>query len=136
MLDFTPWNTLLQTYADDQGRVDYARWQQQALPDLNAWLASLPNTLDGLASEDSLALLINLYNALTIQQVLKRYPIDSILPQVLGLPNWLAFWRFFNRSLYMLDGKSVSLNNLEHDLLRPQFKEPRLHFALVCASGG
>lgn len=136
MLDFTPWNTLLQTYVDDQGRVDYARWQQQALPDLNAWLATLPNTLDGLAPEDSLALLINLYNALTIQQVLKRYPIDSILPKVLGLPNWLAFWQFFNRALYTLDGKSVSLNNLEHGLLRPQFKEPRIHFALVCASGG
>ncbi|WP_263970714.1 hypothetical protein [Leptolyngbya sp. KIOST-1] len=62
MLDFTPWNTLLQTYVDDQGRVDYARWQQQAQPELETWLASLPNSLDGLAPEDSLALLINLYN--------------------------------------------------------------------------
>ncbi|MBE9110987.1 DUF547 domain-containing protein [Nodosilinea sp. LEGE 07298] len=136
MLDFTPWNTLLQTYVDDQGRVDYARWQQQALPELDAWLTSLPNTLDGLVTEDSLALLINLYNALTIQQVLKHYPIDSILPKVLGLPNWLAFWRFFNRSLYTLDGQAVSLNNVEHDRLRPQFKEPRIHFAVVCASVG
>ena len=136
MLNFTPWNTLLQTYVDDQGRVDYARWQQEAAPDLDAWLDSLPNSLDGLAPEDSLALLINLYNALTIQQVLKHYPTDSILPKVLGLPNWLAFWRFFSRSLYQLDGKPISLNDLEHTLLRPQFKEPRLHFALVCASGG
>lgn len=136
MLNFTPWNTLLQTYVDDRGRVDYARWQQRAAPDLTTWLASLPNTLDGLAPEESLALLINLYNALTIQQVLERYPIDSVLPHLLGLPNWLAFRRFFSRDLYTLDGKSVSLNNLEHDILRPQFKEPRIHFAVVCASGG
>ncbi|WP_017301736.1 DUF547 domain-containing protein [Nodosilinea nodulosa] len=136
MLNFTPWNTLLQTYVDDQGRVDYARWQREALPDLEGWLASLPRSLDNLASEESLALLINLYNALTIQQVLHRYPMASILPKLLGLPNWLAFWRFFSRSLYTLDGKPVSLNDLEHSILRPRFKEPRLHFALVCASVG
>ncbi len=58
-----------------------------------------------------------------------------MLPRVLGLPNWLAFWRFFSRSVYPLDGRAISLNHLEHDLLRPQFKEPRIHFALVCASG-
>lgn len=136
MLNFTPWNTLLQTYVDDRGLVDYARWQREAAPDLDDWLSSLPNARDNLAPEESLALLINLYNALTIQQVLKRYPIDSVLPKLLGLPNWLAFWHFFNQSLYVLDGKSVSLNDLEHGILRPQCKEPRIHFALVCASGG
>lgn len=136
MLNFTPWNTLLQTYVDDQGQVNYARWQREAAPDLDAWLASLPVSCDGLAAEESLALLINLYNALVVQQVLARYPFDSILPKVLGVPNWLAFWRFFSRSLYRLDGKSVSLNDIEHGTLRPQFKEPRTHFALVCASGG
>ncbi|MGB5974628.1 MAG: DUF547 domain-containing protein, partial [Nodosilinea sp.] len=136
MLNFTPWNTLLQTYVDDRGRVDYARWQRQAAADLDAWLASLPTTLDGLASEETLALFINLYNGLVIQQVLQRYPIDSVLPKVVGLPNWLAFWRFFSRSLYTLDGRAISLNNLEHDMLRPQFKDPRIHFAVVCAAVG
>ncbi len=136
MVNFTPWNALLQTYVDDQGRVDYARWQREAAPDLDAWLTSLPNSRDGLAAEESLALLINLYNALVVQQVLARYPLDSILPKVLGIPNWLAFWRFFSRSLYRLDGQPVSLNGIEHGTLRSQFKEPRTHFALVCASGG
>lgn len=136
MLNFTPWNTLLQTYVDDQGRVDYARWQREAAPDLDAWLEAMPNTLDDLASEEALALLINLYNALTIQQVLKRFPIDSVLPRVLGIPNWLRFWRFFNRSVYGLNGKSLSLDGIEHGNLRPRFKEPRIHFALVCAAAG
>ena len=136
MLNFTPWHTLLQTYVDDQGQVDYGRWQREAAPALDDWLDSLPNTLGNLASEEALALLINLYNALTIQQVLRRYPIDSILPRLWGQPNWLGFWRFFSRPLYDLDGKRLSLNDLEHGLLRPQFKEPRIHFALVCASTG
>ncbi|WOD39411.1 DUF547 domain-containing protein [Nodosilinea sp. E11] len=136
MLDFTPWNSLLQTYVNDQGRVDYARWQQADLPTLEAWLDTLPNSLDGLNSEEALALLINLYNALTIRQVLQKYPIDSILPKLLGIPNWLSFSRFFSRSVYHLDGKPLSLNGLEHDTLRPQFKEPRIHFALVCGAVG
>ena len=136
MLDFTPWNTLLQTYVDDRGRVDYARWQQSDSAALDAWLGSLPNSLDGLTAEESLALLINLYNGLTIQQVLRQYPIDSILPKLLGVPNWFSFWRFFSRSLYQLNGKPTSLNGIEHGTLRPRFKEPRIHFALVCASGG
>ncbi len=136
MLDFNPWNTLLQTYVDDRGRVDYARWQEKDAATLKAWLESLPSSLDDLSQEESLALLINLYNALTIQQVIDRYPIDSILPQVLGVPNWFSFWRFFSRSLYTLDGQSTSLNRIEHGILRPQCQEPRIHFAVVCASGG
>jgi hypothetical protein len=136
MLNFTPWHTLLQTYVDDQGRVDYRCWQQEAPGEIPGWLMTLPQTLDGLTPEESLALLINLYNALTIQQVLDRYPIDSVLPGVLGLPNWLSFWRFFSRPLHNLEGQPLSLNTLEHRILRPRFKESRIHFALVCASVG
>ncbi len=136
MLNFTPWHALLQTYVDNRGRVDYRRWQQEGDSDLKIWIESLPQTLEGLATEESLALLINLYNALTIQQVLKLYPISSILPKILGVPNWLGFWRFFSRPLYRLEGKPLSLNGIEHGLLRPQLKEARIHFALVCASGG
>jgi hypothetical protein len=136
MLNFTPWHTLLQTYVDDQGCVNYRRWQQEATDDLDAWITTMPNSLDGLAPEASLALLINLYNALTIQQVLRLYPIDSVLPKLLGLPNWLGFWRFFSRPIYHLNGTEQSLNGIEHGILRPQFEEPRIHFALVCASRG
>ncbi|MBE9138083.1 DUF547 domain-containing protein [Nodosilinea sp. LEGE 07088] len=136
MLNFTPWDTLLQTYVDDQGRVDYRRWQQEAVNELDAWIATMPHSLDSLTPEASLALLINLYNALAIRQVLRLYPIDSILPKLLGLPNWLGFWRFFSHPLYELNGTTLSLNGIEHGTLRPQFKESRIHFALVCAAGG
>ena len=137
MVDWTPWDRWLQEYVNDQGRVDYARWQQQSTADLDQWLAAVSETaVAELEPEAAIAFWINLYNALTIQQVLHRYPLDSIRPQILGIPNWLAFLRFFNRKIYTLRGQQLSLNNLEHDRLRSQFNEPRIHFALVCASVG
>lgn len=136
MLDFTPWDHMLRAYVDDQGRVDYRRWQP-ALADLEGWLAGL-RTLDmaTLSPEAALTTWINLYNALTIRQVLRVYPIPSILPSWLGIPNYLGLLRFFGRPIYTLGGTTLSLNTIEHQYLRTQFQEPRIHFALVCASGG
>ncbi|HIK46918.1 MAG TPA: DUF547 domain-containing protein [Leptolyngbyaceae cyanobacterium M65_K2018_010] len=137
MLNFTPWDSMLQAYVNDQGQVDYGRWQQEGTQPLNDWLNSLrPVARAELTPEEHLALLINLYNALTIQQVLARYPMASIRPQILGLPNWLAFLRFFSRPVYTLGGESLSLNKIEHQQLRRRFQEPRIHFALVCAAVG
>lgn len=137
MIDVSPWHKLLQTYVNDRGKVDYRRWKAEATGVLDAWLESLtPLHLEALTQAEALALLLNLYNALTIQQVLLKYPIASIRPQILGVPNWLAFWKFFTRPLYRVDGKPVGLNQIEHDILRKQFVEPRIHFALVCASIG
>ena len=136
MLDFQPWDELLKQYVNDRGLVDYRTWEQSPQK-LTDWLQTLsqvnPKLLD---SNQQLALWLNLYNALTIARVLKKYPIDSILPKFLGIPNWLAFWWFFSRPVYTINSHRYSLNNIEHDILRPQFKEPRIHFALVCASMG
>lgn len=136
-LDFAPWDSLLQQYVDAQGRVAYGRWQQESLPALAQWLSDMRGVdLQGLDQAQAIALLLNLYNALTIQQVLHRYPISSIRPEVLGIPNWLAFLRFFTRTVYRLNGDALSLNAIEHGILRRQFLDPRIHFALVCASIG
>lgn len=137
MLDVTPWHHMLQAYVDDQGRVDYGRWQQVSSQDLDQWLATMTSmNYLALEREAAIAALINLYNALTIQQVLRHYPLRSIRPTILGIPNWLAFFRFFSRKLYTLNGQALSLNAIEHGLLRQHFQEPRIHFALVCASVG
>ncbi len=137
MLNFTPWNQLLQEYVNDQGLVDYRRWQQEAEGALGDWLKSLRSVdLEQLPPEDKLALLINLYNALTIQQVLAAYPLPSVCPTFLGVPNWWAFWRFFRRPVFEMNSRSLSLDGIEHGILRQEFQEPRIHFALVCASMG
>ncbi|MEL6936844.1 MAG: DUF547 domain-containing protein [Cyanobacteria bacterium J06607_17] len=136
-LNFVTWDRLLRTYVDDRGRVAYGRWQQESLPELEQWLVDMSRVdLEGLDKGGAIATLLNLYNALIIRQVLHQYPIPSIRPKFLGIPNWLAFLRFFTQTVYTLNGQSLSLNNLEHDILRQQFSEPRIHFALVCASIG
>ncbi len=137
MIDFSAWDFMLKHYVNGQGQVDYAAWHSESYKKLEEWLASQRHIeLNACSQDEAIAFLINLYNALTIQQVLKKYPIASIRPTFLGIPNWLAFLRFFTKKIYRLQGQSLSLNGIEHGLLRKRFQEPRIHFALVCASVG
>ena len=136
-LNFAPWDGLLRKYVNDQGRVAYDRWQQESLPELEQWLTDMSRVdLQKLERAHTIATLLNLYNALTIRKVLYQYPIASIRPKFLGIPNWLAFLRFFTKKIYRLNGQPLSLNAIEHGRLRQQFLDPRIHFALVCASIG
>lgn len=137
-IDFTIWDELLQRYVDDLGRVNYRRWKAEGADVLRAWLESLADVdlADGTDADARLALWLNAYNAIAISQVLEVYPIASIRPKVLGIPNWLSFLDFFTRSNSIIGGKKYSLNQIEHAILRPEFAEPRIHFALVCASVG
>lgn len=137
MYDLQPWDELLHQYVDEQGLVNYQAISRESTQKLTNWLNELSQINPELLNrEQQLAFWLNLYNALVITQVLKNYPIESILPKFLGIPNWLAFWRFFSRSIYSINQHCYSLNNIEHDLIRQQFQEPRIHFALVCAAKG
>ncbi len=137
-IDFTIWDELLQRYVDDLGRVNYRRWKAEGADVLRGWLESLADVdlADGTDADARLALWLNAYNAIAISQVLEVYQIASIRPKVLGIPNWLSFLDFFTRSNTIVGGKKYSLNQIEHAILRPEFAEPRIHFALVCASVG
>jgi hypothetical protein len=138
MIDFTVWDELLHRYVDLEGRVDYHAWSSERSQALSQWLASLQelDLRDYPNPDERLALWLNLYNAIAINQVLESYPIPSIRPKILGIPNWLAFLLFFIRPVYSFVGKRYSLNQIEHGILRREFDEPRIHFALVCASIG
>ncbi|MGJ3250453.1 MAG: DUF547 domain-containing protein [Elainellaceae cyanobacterium] len=138
MTAFKIWDSLLRHYVDDRGRVDYQSWKAKSEDTLHAWLSEIRD-LDHPHSHDAntqLAFWINLYNALCIQQVLKHYPITSIRPKILGIPNWIGFLWFFLHPIYQLGDRRYSLNRIEHRVLRRQFQDPRIHFALVCAAVG
>ncbi|MGE5655295.1 MAG: DUF547 domain-containing protein [Actinomycetota bacterium] len=138
MIDFTVWDTLLHQYVDRQGRVDYLAWKNQQPQVLANWLSSLER-LDlepDLTHNQQLAFWINLYNAFTVSTILERYPITSIRPLVFGIPNWLTFLWFFQRRVYRFSNQVYSLGEIEHQKLREQLQEPRIHFAIVCASIG
>ena len=139
MIDFTVWDSLLHQYVDKLGRVDYHAWKTQQPQTLANWLSTLESCDDitpELTRNQQLALWINLYNAFTISTILERYPLASIRPVVLGIPNWIAFLWFFQRRVYRLSNQTYSLGQIENQKLRSHLQEPRIHFALVCASIG
>lgn len=80
--------------------------------------------------EEQLAFLINAYNAWTVKLILLNYPVKSI-KDIGGI--FSSPWK---QKFIALFGKEVSLDWIEHEKIRPEFNEPRIHFALVCASIG
>ena len=118
-IDFRIWDELLQRYVDDLGRVNYRRWKAEGADVLRVWLESLADVdlADFTDADARLALWLNAYNAIAISQVLEVYPIASIRPKVLGIPNWLSFLDFFTRSNTIIGGKKYSLNQIEHAIL-------------------
>ena len=121
---------VLQKYVDSQGRVDYAGLKNdpgtlQSYLDLLA--VNAPS--DKATFQTGLAFWINAYNALTIKGVLDHYPTTSVRKIKL-------FNGFFSRIKFQVGGHSYTLDNIEHDIIRYEFGDPRIHFALVCASLG
>ena len=138
MIDFEPWDRLLRQYVDQQGCINYLAWKTEQPQELADWLTSqqhltIKSDADAL---EQLALWINLYNAFTISTILLRYPIKSIRPQILGIPNWIAFLWFFQRRAYYIFGEHYSLAQIENQILRDKLHQPQIHFAIVCASVG
>lgn len=82
------------------------------------------------SKKEQLAFWINAYNAYTIQIVIKNYPIKSI--KNIGS----FFSSVWSQDFISLMGKKISLDDIEHETIRKQFKEPRIHFAVNCASMG
>ncbi len=78
------------------------------------------------SKNDQLAYWINTYNAFTIKLILKNYPLKSIMDLHNGKP-WEIKWIKIGNNTY-------SLNNIENDIIRKEFKEPRIHFAINCAA--
>ena len=129
------WSKLLARYVDDAGMVNYAAWNASPtdVDALDQYLSGLSRA--GVAIESSraaqLAFWINAYNALTIKGILREYPTSSIrnhTARIFGYNIW-------NDLLLLVGGKPYSLSQIEHEVLRPM-GEPRIHFAIVCASRG
>ena len=137
-VDHSAWSKLLQTYVKPQGdglnRVDYARFKAEGRPALTAYLAQLqgvdPAQLD---KPEQFAYWANLYNAKTIDVVLEAYPVASIKKITFG--NILASGPW-SKKILRVSGTELSLDDIEHNILRPYFKDARVHYAVNCASVG
>lgn len=120
-------NSLLQKYVSATGKVNYKGLKKdKAL--LNAYTAELAKQIPakGWTANASLAYWINTYNAFTLKLIVDNYPVTSITKLHSGKP-WDVKW-------IELAGKKYSLNNIENDIIRPTFKDARIHFAVNCAA--
>jgi hypothetical protein len=136
-IDHTAWSAFLQKYPvpGEVNRVRYATVtaaDRRALESYIAGLALVPITKYNRAEQ--LAYWINLYNATTVELVLEYYPIKSIRDIDIS-PGWFASGPW-DKELLTIEGQRLSLNDIEHRILRPIWNDPRLHYALNCASLG
>ncbi len=127
-IDHSEFDALLRKHVDKDGWVNYEGFRVDSAS-LDAYIASLGNApFDDLGRDEKLALLINAYNAFTLRLILDHYPVTSI-KDIPAAKRWDAKrWR--------LGLMTLSLNQIEHEQIRPKFAEPRIHFALVCAAIG
>jgi hypothetical protein len=126
------WDRLLKKHVNAAGLVNYKGFQKDKA-ELDAYLQNLSNNAPqkNWSANDQKAFWINAYNAYTISLILQNYPVKSIKDIGGKIYKVNTPWdiKFIN-----IGGKKYDLNNIEHGMLRRGFDDPRIHFALVCAS--
>jgi len=131
------WQAALTRFVDSDGLVNYKTWKANR-EDLDQFVASLGkmsrSEYDSMSRNEKLALWINAYNAFTVQLILDHYPLrrsglnlypESSIRQINGV---------WDKYKILVAGKRFSLHDIENEILRKEFKEPLIHFAINCAS--
>ena len=125
-IDHSSWDELLNQNVSENGRVNYEGFIKN-IDDLNEYLESLRrvNPVE-LERDEELAFWMNAYNAFTIKLIVDNYPVSSIID--------LDGGKVWDRKWININGQKYSLNNIENDIIRPRFKDARIHFAVNCAA--
>ena len=134
VVDHSGYDRLLKKYVTDKGLVNYQGFRADE-KEFNQYLALLSKNPPAAnwSKPERMAYWINAYNAYTIRLILDHYPVKSIkdIGASIQIPFVTTPWaaKFFS-----IGGEKMSLDNIEHGTLRKQYDDPRIHFALVCAS--
>src|SRR5262249_41077384 len=136
-IDHCAWSAFLQKYlvVGEINRLRYASVTAEDRQHLGSYvdgLGSLP--ISRYDRREQLAYWINLYNALTVRLVLDHYPVHSIRDIDIS-PGFLASGPW-DKDLIAVEGERLSLNDIEHRILRPIWNDARLHYVLNCAALG
>lgn len=122
------YSKVLKTYVNAKGLVNYLALQANPQP-LKAFVASLgtvaPSTYNAWSDPEKIAFQINAYNAITLQSIIDQKPLKKSIKDIGGV---------WNSTKHLVLGESKTLDSIEHQTLRKQFDEPRIHAALVCAA--
>lgn len=119
---------ILATYVDDNGLVDYEGLQQNraALDQFNASIGAVPQeTYAAWSDDERLAFLLNAYNSFTLQSIIDQEPLKSSIRDIPGV------WRIRQ---FQIAGQSKTLDDIEHQTIRKEFSEPRIHAAVNCSA--
>jgi hypothetical protein len=130
------WTELLQQYVTNDGgisQVDYRALLDEEVK-LNGYLESLSRVsraeFDGWTEDQRLAFLINAYNGFTVRLVMDHFPVKSIK----DIGGWFSSpWK---KRFFQLLGDERHLDDIEHGMIRKDFDEPRIYFAVNCAATG
>ena len=131
--DHSKFDRILQTYVDTKGRVDYNGISADST--FGEYMKSLENSkADSLSRDGQLAFWINAYNAVTIDKVIKWKPKKSVRETF--VPGVWTGTKFFTSRQHTVSSQRLSQDDIEHEILRKRFQDPRIHFAIICASSG
>ena len=124
--NYTDYNAFLKDHVSSSGKVNYSKIKQNInqLEDILSFFESTPPTSSWTYNE-KLSYWINSYNAYTLYFVSQKYPVKSIVD--INAKPW-------DVKFIPTKNGAISLNDIEHKKIRAQFNEPRIHFALNCAS--
>lgn len=139
VVDHAAWDAFLKTYVqssvDGINRVAYGAVTADDRAKLQHYLDTLQRvTVTRLSRAQQRAYWINLYNATTINTVLAHYPVDSILK--ISISPGLFTRGPWGAKLLKVEAQELSLDDIEHRILRPIWRDPRTHYAVNCASLG
>ncbi|RIV18780.1 DUF547 domain-containing protein [Fibrisoma montanum] len=133
-VDHSIFDQLLKKYVDERGQVNYKGFRKdQAEFKKYLELLSRNPPAASWSKNEQMAYWINAYNAFTIQLILDHYPVQSIkdIGSKIQIPFVTTPWAI---KFIPVGKEKISLDNIEHGTLRKKFDDPRIHFALVCAS--
>lgn len=138
-IDHDAWEKFLMRYlrigADGVHRVAYSQVTPDDRAALDRYIEQLADVpISTFNRAEQMAYWINLYNALTVRLVLDHYPVASV--RDIGAQSGTEIGGAWDRQLVEIEGTPVSLNDIYHRILRPIWKDPRVHYALSCAAIG
>ena len=136
-IDHSQWNDLTQRFVlptkNGINLLAYSKFEIADKNQLKAYISTLSKTpIRQYNKGEQMAYWINLYNAITVNLILDNYPITSIRDVKSG------FFSFgpWDKELITIEGELLSLNDIEHRILRPIWQDARIHYAVNCASIG
>jgi hypothetical protein len=138
-IDHSAWGQFLSRYLvespDGINRVRYAEVTPADRQALAAYIDALAATpIGAYARDEQFAFWANLYNAVTVRTVLDHYPVDSI--RAIDISPGLFTRGPWGRKLVTVEGVPLSLDDIEHRILRPIWRDPRIHYMVNCAALG